>query len=77
MTRPDDDARAFREGAGAIEAALEAPVALQVQHAPARAGFAARCGAYGQVVWGGIGVTCPECLALMTARKSRRGRAGR
>ena len=72
MTRPDDDpdARAFRDGADAIEALLDAPIAVAVQHAPRRGRLGPLCGAAGgQVSSMGIGVTCDACLRARRARR--------
>lgn len=70
----EKDARAFRDGVGAIEALLDVDVPLQIQHAPGRMGRSL-CGASGgQVLTMPIGVTCEGCKAKIAARKPRGGR---
>lgn len=69
----DRDARAFSERAGAIEALLDEPIAVAVQHAPNPGKWGGLCGSFsGQVLAMPIGVTCPDCLAKL-AKRSRRG----
>lgn len=68
----EKDAKAFRDGAGAIEALLDAPLEIVPQHAPKRGTTAGACGAFGQVKATGIGVTCPACLTIQAKRAARR-----
>lgn len=67
----EKDARAFRDGVGAIEALLEADLPLQTQHYRRPRKGTAACGAAGQTVTSPLGVTCAACKRYL-ARKDER-----
>lgn len=68
----DKDACAFRDGADAIEALLDAPLDLQVQHFEMPRARRAACGAQGgQLTTSGYTITCPACRRRFE-KKARR-----
>lgn len=69
--REDKDARAFREGAGAIEALLDVDLPMQLQHYERPRLKRSACGAFGQIAATKSAVTCPACKRHLERKDER------
>lgn len=69
--REDKDAKAFRPGAGAVEALIDADLPMQLQHYERPRLKRTACGVAGQIAASPIAVTCPDCKRHL-ARKDER-----
>lgn len=67
----ENDARAFRDGAGAIAALVDVDLPMQPQHYERPRLKRSACGVAGQMAATALGVTCPTCKRHL-ARKDER-----
>lgn len=73
MLSDEKDARAFRPDAGAIEAMIEAEIAVAPQHYRRPRKGTPACGATNGAFFAATeyGVTCGDCRAYLTRRDAR------
>lgn len=66
----EKDARAFRKGAGLVEALVDSDVEVAPQHLRRPRKGTPACGATSGLFFAAthLGVTCPDCLAVMRKR---------